>query len=1621
LVLALSASRKEKRSRKSGRNAAPTASNSNEAEIREVKKIFAKHMGNDRRRFSEQDLLAIAGNFWAFAQEREKGAAKIRAFNPSLKKEGYTSRHTAIMIANDDMPFLVDSIAAELNRMGLSIHLLAHPLASVERDEKGNCLNFSERQQNRERKQESWMYIEVDETPEPAQLKEIINNLENVLQQVRYAVTDWEAMRRKVVETLTELPRNETADLPPGEREEAGNFLSWLESDHFTFLGMRDYDVIGSSKTMRLEQNPKSALGILRNKMSVLFYTDEVEGNQPSSMHQFLQRKQLIMVTKTHRASVVHRPTAMDAILVKRYDDSGKLIGERLFVGLFTSVCYSEPPQNIPLIRSKISHVIEKAGLDPVSHDGKALSHILHDYPRDELFQITAEGLYETALGIIDLQQRQHLALFTRDDAFGRFVNCLIFVPRELYDTRLRFKIQDLLMANLNGAAIDYNVKITDDPLAQIFFIVRTKDCRIPPYDKAALERAMQEASRGWSRRLQDDLVTAFGENQGLKLSRRYTNAFSDAYRDSIPPAQAMSDVAFIEDVLKHGRLEVNFYRNEKTETNQVHLKWFCPGTPLSLSQILPLMRNMGLNAETVTGPYEILPADASTSVWVQDCQARLPEAAKKFGLSTLKPKFEETLLRVWKGEVEDDSFNKLVLLAGLSWRDALILRAVGKYLRQAGMPYGEDSIIATLAAHPEAARQLTEYFHARFNPEESAANREKQSAKLEKEIFAYLEDVNLAEQDTILRRYLNVVQNILRTNYFQKVKGEPKPYVSFKIDSRKIDELPLPRPLVEIFVYSPRMEGIHLRGGKVARGGIRWSDRREDFRTEVLGLMKAQMVKNTVIVPVGSKGGFVVKNQAVPQQQEGIFCYQTLIRGMLDITDNRKGEKIIPAPQTVRYDEDDPYLVVAADKGTAKFSDIANAISIEYGFWLGDAFASGGSAGYDHKEMGITARGGWEAVKRHFRELGKNIQKTPFTVVGVGDMSGDVFGNAMLLSEKIKLLGAFNHKHIFIDPEPDVAASFAERKRLFQLHISQWSDYDKTLISKGGGVYARDAKTITLSKQARDLFGITTETITPDALVKTMLKAEVELLWFGGIGTYIKAEDESHAEVGDRANDRVRVDGEEVRAQVVGEGANLGVTQRGRISFARKGGHINTDAIDNSAGVDTSDHEVNIKILLDAAIQADKLEPEKRNRLLAKMTDDVGKHVLRDNYLQTLALSLTENRAGELLPLHARLITQLERAGLLNRWVEFLPDDEELHDRLRAGAGLTRPELAVLMAYAKIALYNELLASTLPENPGMEGDLFRYFPTNLHEPYGDLIRKHRLRREIIATFATNSLVNRAGAHFTIMMREKTGKSVPEIVTSYAVTRDIYGLRPLWRSIEKLDSVVGADIQTSLCLRISRMVERTAERYLQNASLEDTAALVKKHSTAVEAIRAWLEENREIVLGGRTTFATRRAEYVAAGVPEKLVEDILLLPILGQAPEIIAIAEKTGQKLEDAAALYFAVERRFKLFELRSRVRKLTGENHWQREASANMLDDFYYMQAALARRVLASASIKKTRGADNLNDVIDAWLNKEGLLATSYDALLTEMAAAQRIDPAMLNLALRHLNNLLKNGNGVG
>jgi len=1616
---------KEAKSKSSNHNAASQSSKN----ANEVKKVFSGHIpARDRTQFHDQDLSAIADSFTAFIHERKRESVKLRVLNPALKKDGYVSRHTVIMVANDDMPFLVDSTTGELNRMGLGIHLVVHPVVHVVRNDRNQFLHFANKTTDQnELLVESWMYIEIDETHEPAKLKEIADNLERVLHNVRLAVRDWSPMRTKIMETITELPRNESVGLPAGEREETANFLAWLEADHFTFLGSRDYHVTGTGKAMHLVTTQGSGLGILSEAVSVMFFGEEGEGSQPSDIHHFLERKQLALITKTYRHSVVHRTTPMDAILIKRYNKDGKLVGERLFVGLFTSSSYNRLAKDVPLIREKISYALDHAGLDPRSYNGKVFTHILNSYPRDELFQISSKELLETSLGILDLQERQRLALFVRHDAFERFVNCLIYVPRDLYITKLRREFQRILMKTFKGVHSNYNVKITNESLAQIFIVVRTDKGHIPHYDKAKLEHELEDASRGWSGRLRDELVAAFGENQGLRHAGKYAEAFPDAYCDTVNANESLKDLAFIEDALKNNSIELNLYRPTNSSPESIHLKWFSPNHPLSLSLILPMMQDMGLKTNAVLGPYGITPAGEPMIVWIQDCQAEI-KLGIDVKLAEVKAKFEECLLKVWNNEVEADAYNQLILLADMSWREVVILRAVGKYLRQARLPYSEQAIIRTLSQHPIAARLLAQLFMARHNPELGKEGT-KQSARIEKDIAEYLRDVSLLEEDRILRRALNVIQNTLRTNYFQKDEnGQPKSYLSFKLDSKKLDGLPLPRPHVEIFVYSPRTEAIHLRGGKVARGGIRWSDRREDFRTEVLGLMKAQQVKNTVIVPVGSKGGFVVKNPKPDDMlKEGIACYQIMMRGLLDITDNRVGEKIIPPKNVVRHDEDDPYLVVAADKGTAKFSDIANALSIEYGFWLGDAFASGGSAGYDHKGMGITARGAWEGIKRHFREMGKDIQKEDFTVIGVGDMSGDVFGNGMLLSQHIRLVGAFNHKHIFIDPSPDAEKSFKERQRMFDLPGSQWSDYDKKLISKGGGIFNRDAKTIALSKEARDAFGIVQDSITPDALLQAMLQTPAELLYFGGIGTYIKAEDENDADVGDRTNDACRVNAESIGAKVIGEGANLGMTQKARVAYALKGGRLNTDAIDNSAGVDTSDHEVNIKILFAPVVASGKLNTKTRNTLLAKMTDDVAALVLRDNHLQTLALTVTEARAAELLPIHARLMQALERKGLLNRKVEYLPNDEAIQERARLGKGLTRPELAVLMAYAKIDLYDEIMASQLPDNPALETDLFIYFPKALQTDYANAIRNHRLRREIIATFTTNSFVNRGGTHLIQMMQEKTGKSAAEIAGAYAVLRTVYGLRTTWNEIEKLEGRIDSKTTTELYTRLAKMIERATPWYVAHSTIANSESIIRKHSEAVVTLRKWMSSRPDEFIK-RDENSQRADDFRKAGVPTKIIDDVLGLPVLAHIPEIVSLSEKTGRSLENVAELYFAVEDRLKLFWLRTQARNLSSDNVWQRDASTNLIDDLYDMQSTLTNQVLQSGgkviAAKGKKGAkaapssrQKTEELVSSWVSRKSDIMRQYSSMLGEIASTRHADFAMLNLALRYLQQLAYKG----
>jgi glutamate dehydrogenase len=1325
----------------------------------------------------------------------------------------------------------------------------------------------------------------------------------------------------------------------------------------------------------------------------------------------YARRKDLLIITKANSRSRVHRPVIMDRIGIKRYDKTGNgvLVAEDRFLGLFTSAAYSRSVREIPMVRLKVKRTIEKSTLNPGSHAGKALIEILETLPRDEILQMTDLELFHNALGILQIQERQRVALFTRTDVFERFVSCMVYVPRDRYTAEFREKASRILAEALNGQVTAVYTQVSDSPLARGQFIVQTTPGKIAEIDKKKVESALADASRTWSDRLLEALIEARGEETGLDIYRRFKNAFPTGYGERFSGAAAIYDIQKIEEVLKTGEIGVDLYRHIGEEQRQFHVKIAHTGNPVALSDLMPRLENMGVRVQSET-PYEVRPTGVKEPARIRDFT--LVSGGIQDDLRPVKPKFEETFLRVWKRDADDDGFNRLVLAADLEWHEVVVLRAYCKYLRQAGVALSEAYMQQTLATHTHITRLLMDLFKARFDLSIQRGTSGigltmDAEQQLHQSIEEALEGVKNPDEDRILRLYLNIVESTLRTNYYQRdAAGNRKPYLSFKLDSHAVKELPRPRPMFEIFVYSPRVEGIHLRGGRVARGGIRWSDRREDFRTEILGLMKAQQVKNAVIVPVGAKGGFVVKTPTAGREEtmaEGIECYQMLIRGLLDLTDNLVGDKVVPPPNVVRRDTDDTYLVVAADKGTATFSDVANGVSAQYKFWLGDAFASGGSAGYDHKKMGITARGGWEAVKRHFRELGVNTQAEDFSVIGIGDMSGDVFGNAMLLSEHIQLIGAFNHLHIFVDPNPDTKKSLEERQRLFDLPRSSWIDYDKSLLSTGGAIFERSAKSLTVSEEVQARLDLPQRTLTPNELMQAILRARADLLWLGGIGTYVKSTDESHADVRDRANDPVRVNAPELRVRVVGEGANLGFTQFGRIEFALRGGKINTDAIDNSAGVDTSDHEVNIKILLDDAIRRGELEAGQRLPLLVDMTDEVARLVLRDNYQQTQAISVAEAQGESALDQQSRFMRSLEKANRLDRRIEYLPTDEVIADRHTAHTGLTRPELAVLLAYAKISTYQDLLASEFPDDPQLAEDLILYFPKPLRQKYRPAIERHRLRREIIATFVTNSMINRVGLTFVHRMSEETGRSTADVARGFSIIRDSFDLRTTWKSIERLDYTVPASLQTQMWLELKQLLERATLWLLRNEGRLELATSVAEYRPRIMALAQKLDQI--LPLSTMAMLQAKESENLRKGIPADLARRMASLSILTSALDVARIARKTQRDIEHVGRVYFGLGARFDLDRLRESASSIAAETPWQKTAVRSVVEDLYAYQSMLTSRVLAET--------DSAPNPIETWLASRSSLVARADQLTTELRSAPTVDLAMLTVATHQLRSL--------
>jgi len=1544
------------------------------------------------------DLFGSVRAHWTFGASRPPGKAKVRVYNPSPARMGWHSQHTVVETITDDMPFLVDSVVAELHRQELSVHTVIHPIVRLRRGKSGNLREvLGPGAPANAAAAESFMHIEVTRQS-TNRLKEIQAGLEAVLGDIRAVIEDWRDMREKMAEVVVELENRPATKLAAEDVNEVRDFLCWAHANNFTFLGFREYLYKESGGKAIVRINPKKGLGILRDPNVTVFRELSALVKQPG----------LLMVTKTNQRSTIHRPVHMDAIGIKCLDSKGKAIGQHLFVGLFTSSAYHSSPREIPFLRRKVLKIFERAGMPPTSHDGKALLNVLETFPRDELFQATEEHMFLTCLGIMNLHERPRVALFIRRDEYERFVSCLVYIPRDLFSTDLRGRLHDILEEAFAGKVTAHYSQLGETLLARLHTIIRTTPGRIPDYDADEIEARLADAARTWSDHLQQALVDAHGEEKGAALHLRYRRAFRSGYRERFDAETALADIAKVEQTLDTGELGMSLRGPAAAAANIFWFKVYHPEQPIPLSDVLPMLEHMGLKVITEI-PYAIHPENRDVRlVMIHDFKLETRNAAG-VDLDSIRDNFKDAFARVWRGEVESDGFNALVLGAGLTWRQVVVLRAYCKYLRQAGCAFSQAYMEQTLANNPLMTRLFVELFQATFDPAvgKDAGNRAK---KIGKKLLKGLEAVASADEDRILRRYLNLIECTLRTNFFQQEDaGGPKPYLSFKLDSRQVDELPLPRPFREIFVYCPRVEGIHLRFGKVARGGLRWSDRREDFRTEILGLVKAQQVKNAVIVPVGSKGGFVVKRPPDGGDREalideGIECYRTFIRGLLDITDNRKGNKVAAPENVVRLDDDDPYLVVAADKGTAAFSDIANTISKAYGFWLGDAFASGGGAGYDHKKMAITARGAWESVKRHFRELGLDIQEQNFTVLGVGDMSGDVFGNGMLLSPRIKLIGAFNHRHIFVDPDPHPATGIGERKRLFGLPRSSWNDYDGKLISKGGGVFDRHAKSLTLSPEIKKRFNITKNRVTPNELIRALLAAQVDLLWFAGIGTYVKSSGESAAEVGDRANDAVRVDVPALRCRVIGEGANLGVTQRARIEFALGGGRVYTDFIDNSAGVDCSDHEVNIKLLLDQLAAAGEMTRKQRNALLVRMTGEVAELVLRDNYLQSQAINLIDANRLRVFDDQVRLMRLLEKKGRLNREVEFLPDDETLGERAAAKQGLAAPEISVLMCYSKIWLYDELVQSDLPDDPYLAADLIGYFPAPLRRKYKKAIGGHRLRREIIATRVTNSMINRVGGTFVHHFSERSGLPSSTIARAYIITREVFAIRGLWQAIEDLDNVVPASIQTAMFLAINRLIDWGTLWFLRHGKRPlDIGACACEFTKGIEALVAGLDG----VLPSRyrDDVGERAQPFTKNGVPEDLALRVAGLVNLYAACDIVCLAGGRKVAVIAVAQLYFAVGTRFMMGHLRAASERMDSQTYWQKLAVAALVEEIYDHQLALTAQILDSAD-----GAVAVDKAIAIWEDKNRAAVERTDQLLAELGASEINDLSMIAVASRQL-----------
>lgn len=1561
-----------------------------------------------------EDLYGALLSHWNLINQREPGTHKVRIYNPHFDEHGWSSKHTIVEISHDDVPFLIDSVAMALNNHGYHIVFMMHQSLQVEREDKGKISHIYPVGSSKKGLGEAPIYIEISRQTNKKTFAEIQDILEKVFADVNAAVNDWLAMKNKLSEVSEEIKAKQAhIPCPPEEINQTLAFLQWLIEDHFTLIGYYKLNREGDDDNIIFRSEESSLLGVMRNHPPGM---DRPLSDFPLSARQQFLSEKLMLLGKTSTVSTVHRAVHTDFVLVKIYDHAGTVIGEHKFIGLYTSSAYNARPTDVPIIHEKITRIMDRAAMTSDSHDGKIVLNILETLPREELFTSDTDNLYHLAMGILYLRERPRLRLFMTPDPFGRYFSCYVFVSRERFNSQLREAFQKILQDAFAAESVSFSTHFSESILARIHFVARVPIRPNPvEVNLTDLESKLMQAAKTWDEELYESLVDYCGEEQGLQLYHKYEKAFPYSYKEYFSARTAVYDIQHIEGLNSHNTLSMNFYRPIEDNDESVHFKIYQYRDPVPLSDVIPMLENMGLRVISER-PHKI--TLDKLDIWINDFRM-MHESGQHIEVSHVKDIFQTAFFYIWHGHAENDGFNHLVLDAELNWRQVSMLRAYSRYMWQIGFTFSQNYIEKTLGKNNHITQLLVKLFCLRFDPNQQVPNLKDAVQGLIQQIHTELDTVVSLDEDRILRRYIDVIMGTIRTNYYQtETNGTVKDYLSFKFSSKDIPDMPKPLPTFEIFVYSPKVEGVHLRNAKVARGGIRWSDRREDFRTEILGLAKAQQVKNAVIVPQGAKGGFVVKHPPIRGtreeiQEEGIRCYKIFVSGLLDLTDNLIDDVVVPPKNVVRYDADDTYLVVAADKGTATFSDIANRIAVDRGFWLGDAFASGGSAGYDHKKMGITARGSWESVKRHFREIGIDTQSKDFTVVGIGDMSGDVFGNGMLLSPHIKLVGAFNHLHIFIDPNPDPALSLQERQRLFNLPRSTWEDYNAKLISRGGGVFLRAAKSITVTPEMKALFGIDRDQIEPNELIRDLLKAPVDLLWNGGIGTYVKASTQSHLDAGDKTNDVLRVNAKELRCKVVGEGGNIGFTQLGRIEYALNGGRLNTDAIDNSAGVDCSDHEVNIKILLNAIVKNGDMTEKQRNQQLAEMTDEVAELVLRHNRQQTEALSVASLYSATQNKMMTRIIQSLEKQAGLDRAIEFLPNDEELTARIQNNKGLTRPELSVLLAYTKIALKNKLLATDLVEDPYIAHRLQEAFPKVLYEKYYDYMTKHRLKREIIATQITNGLVDEMGINFIYRLADETGAEHATIVKAYTIAREVFDVANFRTTINELSFRVAPDSQLTMLYELNRLVRRGARWFIRHGCQHmDIGKIIEEFSPKMQQVNMAISN---ALLGAAKQNVESMATYLMEqSVPQELAYRIAAMSPMFSALDIVDASMNHHLPIDKVAQTYYAISDRLRLGWVREQIKQHQAVNHWDALARAAYRDEMDSLQRDLVVNILNRSS-----AVDDVLHRISVWETQNAAAIHRWMQMVSDIESNTKRELTMFSVALRELQELV-NGSTI-